>query len=301
MANTFRLKRSAVPGKVPTTGDLQLGELALNTNDGKLYTLKDNGTPSVVEIGAGGAGVSDGDKGDITVSGGIWTIDSDVVTYGKIQNVSTTDRLLGRSSAGAGDIEEIICTAAGRNLLDDANAAEQLTTLGAAAVGQTTHVGTTAIALNRASAAQVLTGINGIGFPATQVPSADANTLDDYEEGTWTPVIQGTTVAGVATGYGGGTYSRIGRMVFVIGFYTWSAHTGTGNLRIGGLPFTLSDTLPMFLTYETLTVSGTPFLQLIDNQTYGNVLTRPTAGGTPTAVAMDTAATIYLTGCYRSG
>lgn len=56
MANTVKLKRSAVAGKVPTTTDLELGELALNTYDGKLYTKKDNGTASVVEIGAGGGG-----------------------------------------------------------------------------------------------------------------------------------------------------------------------------------------------------------------------------------------------------
>jgi alpha-acetolactate decarboxylase len=52
MANTFRLKRSAVQGKVPATTDLQTGELALNTYDGKLYTLKNDGTAAVVEIGA---------------------------------------------------------------------------------------------------------------------------------------------------------------------------------------------------------------------------------------------------------
>ena len=56
MANTFRLKRSSVQGRVPSTGDLQLGELALNTYDGKLYTKKDNGSASIVEIGAGGGG-----------------------------------------------------------------------------------------------------------------------------------------------------------------------------------------------------------------------------------------------------
>jgi hypothetical protein len=55
MANTIKIKRSAVEGKVPTTGDLDLGELALNTYDGKLYTKKDNGSPSIVELSGGGA------------------------------------------------------------------------------------------------------------------------------------------------------------------------------------------------------------------------------------------------------
>ena len=63
--------------------------------------------------------------GTIATSG----IANDAVTYAKIQNVSATDRLLGRSTAGAGDIEEITCTAAGRALIDDADAAAQRTTL----------------------------------------------------------------------------------------------------------------------------------------------------------------------------
>jgi hypothetical protein len=85
----------------------------------------------------GGGGVSDGDKGDITVSGSgaTWTIDNDAVTYAKIQNVTATDKLLGRSTAGAGDVEEITCTAAGRALLDDADAAAQRSTLAAAGTG----------------------------------------------------------------------------------------------------------------------------------------------------------------------
>jgi hypothetical protein len=59
MANRIKLKRSAVAAKVPTTSDLELGELALNTYDGKLYTKKDDGTASIVELSGGGvAGVA---------------------------------------------------------------------------------------------------------------------------------------------------------------------------------------------------------------------------------------------------
>ena len=63
------------------------------------------------------------------VTGGIA---NSAVTYAKIQNVSATDKLLGRSTAGAGVVEEITCTSAGRALIDDADASTQRTTLGLA-------------------------------------------------------------------------------------------------------------------------------------------------------------------------
>jgi hypothetical protein len=83
-------------------------------------------------LSATAVGLTDGDKGDITVSatGTSWVIDNQAVTYAKIQDVSATDKLLGRSTAGAGSVEEITCTAAGRAILDDADASAQRTTLG---------------------------------------------------------------------------------------------------------------------------------------------------------------------------
>jgi hypothetical protein len=51
MANTVVLKRSAVPNKIPTTSDLALGELALNTNDGNLFFKRDaSGTQSILSV-----------------------------------------------------------------------------------------------------------------------------------------------------------------------------------------------------------------------------------------------------------
>jgi hypothetical protein len=77
-----------------------------------------------------------------------------------------------------------------------------------------------------------------ITFPATAVPSADANTLDDYEEGTWTPTVQGTGTAGAATYTTRvGRYTKIGNTVNVMCSLGWSAHTGSGDTLVSGLPF----------------------------------------------------------------
>jgi hypothetical protein len=82
--------------------------------------------------------------------------------------------------------------------------------------------------------------VDGIGFPATQVASTDANTLDDYEEGTFTPTAYGATTAGTTTYLSAqyGYYTKIGRQVTITISLAWSAMTGTGTLVIGGLPFT---------------------------------------------------------------
>ena len=72
-----------------------------------------------------------------------------------------------------------------------------------------------------------------IKFPATQVPSADVNTLDDYEEGTWTPSVGGTATYTIQTG----TYTKIGRQVTIRGTLQINV-IGTGSqTTISGLPF----------------------------------------------------------------
>ena len=59
MAQTIKLKRSATQGAVPNTSQLELGEIALNTYDGKLYIKKDDGTESIVDVTSGGAASTD--------------------------------------------------------------------------------------------------------------------------------------------------------------------------------------------------------------------------------------------------
>lgn len=118
----LKLRRGTNAGRTAITP--AEGEPIYTTDTKKIF-VGDGTTAGGIEVG----GVSDGDKGDITVSGGgtVWTIDAgavieadiatnavtntkianDAVTYAKIQNVSASSRLLGRATVGAGDVEEI--------------------------------------------------------------------------------------------------------------------------------------------------------------------------------------------------
>lgn len=76
----------------------------------------------------------------------------------------------------------------------------------------------------------------GITFPATQSASSNANTLDDYEEGTWTPTTAGDATGTISTATG--EYVKVGRMVYIRCVFQITANF-TSN-QIGGLPFTPS-------------------------------------------------------------
>lgn len=100
----------------------------------------------------------------------------------------------------------------------------------------------------------------GITFPATQVSASDPNTLDDYEEGSWTPVLSFDTVGNLSVTYTTqlGWYTKIGNTVTVWFNVLTSAFTHTtsaGNLRLTSLPFTASADASGFY-YGTLSWQG---------------------------------------------
>jgi hypothetical protein len=80
--------------------------------------------------------------------------------------------------------------------------------------------------------------LNGITFPATQVASADANTLDDYEEGTFTPDLKfGGNAVSLTYDSRGGRYTKIGRCVTVSFYFVLSNKGSSSGVATVSLPF----------------------------------------------------------------
>ena len=107
--------------------------------------------------------------------------------------------------------------------------------------GQTTTVGSIQVNTTSAlyNAGDVQLNSNGVTFPATQSASGNANTLDDYEEGTWTPSwsggLTGVTYGSVRDGY----YRKIGSVAHIwFGIMTNGLTVTASGLSLTGLPFT---------------------------------------------------------------
>jgi hypothetical protein len=144
----------------------------------------------------------------------------------------------------------------------------------------------------------------GIDFSATS-GTGTSELLDDYEEGTYTPTISGSSSVGTGT-YSAqeGRYTKVGNLVYVTAVMTWSAHTGTGNMRLSGLPFTvvnvagLEPPLSLQVNDVALTASNVALAAFRRGATYAEMLQTPVGGGSLTDVPIDTAASIRYAGSF---
>jgi hypothetical protein len=146
-------------------------------------------------------------------------------------------------------------------------------------------------------------GSTGLKFP----PAAGSySTLfNDYEAGTFTPTIKGTTSAGTGTYTTQiGRYTKIGDRVLFDIVIAWSAHTGSGNMRIAGLPYT-----PNSAVFNSCAIGQFTGISLTAG-TYASAFVRDDAteiqlnellvgGGASGVVAMDGSGGIFVSGSYE--
>jgi hypothetical protein len=129
------------------------------------------------------------------------------------------------------------------------------------------------------------------------------DTFAGYKDGTFTPTIEGSTGAGTGTyTKQQGWYTRIGKLVFIAVDIGWSAHDGTGNIVLAGLPYaslSSGDTSPFafFVRPTSLTFSNDLGLRFQNGGSKANLFTYATAAS-PADVALDTSAAFQVCGCY---
>ena len=219
------------------------------------------------------------------------------VTYAKIQNVSATDKLLGRSTAGAGVVEEITLTAAGRALLDDADAAAQRTTLGLGTLSTQsgtfsgTHSGTTS-GTNTGDQTITLTGDvtgSGTGSFAASI-ATDAVTTAKIATGAVTTdelgaasVTAAKLAANSSTIVSGNAPTGVGAFVG----QQWT-NTNTGlvyiwdgsawNQQAGVQSFAFSDSTPLTFSAAVSSAGLATVTTGLDTQTAATVFAGPTTG-----------------------
>jgi len=225
-------------------------------------------------------------------------------TTGSFASVS----LSSRNTANAGCTVNLLGISTSTNNASDF-AIQQRTTSGAYRENlRITHDGKVGIGT---TSPEVACDISGQVRASTGVlfgtDTAAANALDDYEEGTFTPTIVGTSTAGTATYAANGQvgrYTKIGNRVFFDLFLSWTAHTGTGDLQINGLPFTVQNTTNMNRNYSAIFSSvaltagsiGAAFSS--PNTTAVALRQMPTGGGSVATIPMDTSAQISISGCF---
>jgi hypothetical protein len=121
----------------------------------------------------------------------------------------------------------------------------------------------------------------GITFPATQSASSNANTLDDYEEGTWTPLASSSS-GSITTYTSRGNYIKIGRTVTITFSITLvTPGTASGAFNIGGLPFVTNDSAerPGLAIVREDALTGIIYNCFIDQNSTTGQLQTLTGGG----------------------
>jgi hypothetical protein len=148
---------------------------------------------------------------------------------------------------------------------------------------------------------------NGITFPATQSASSNANTLDDYEEGTFSPTVIGDATAGTVTYFGRvGKYTKIGNLVTFTIYLNWGSGTGTGNLQISGLPFTVAGgqhyPAATIGKFSNLALSANNVVTAVcgSSTTLISIEQYPVGGGAPSTVPYDAnVGDTFISGSYQ--
>jgi len=144
-------------------------------------------------------------------------------------------------------------------------------------------------------------GICGVQFNSPQSPTPDAHTLDDYEEKSFTPTIFGSSTPGTGTYTTQvGTSTKIGNRVYFELTVAWSAHTGTGDLNVGGLPYAAASgtSPPCSVVSISLTFANQLGAYVAAGSTSILMVTF-SSGAAAAAVPMDSAATLQISGAYH--
>jgi len=324
MAASGTTKRISINNLLAASGTATLasatitGDLTVDTNVLKVDTTNNrvgvnNASPSEA-LDVSGNGFFRGDVSLFNSAGG--AVVSKSLIFGSAANTSAASIYGLTASATAGQL--YFATETGGVMTDrlqisDTGVFSWLNVGGVAGTGLTLNA-TSNLVLRGGTA-----GANGVGvtFPATQVASSDANCLDDYKEGTWTPVLTFATPGTLVTTYNAqaGTFTKVGRLVTVMFRLSFAAAgivkgTASGALSITGLPYTVGSSLSYQYvdlgstiadistgSLALIVASGTAF-SFETVSTSGTRIQRDSAALTAAAFAASNASFVTITGTF---